>query len=101
VWSEGTVLSPPGFRNTFGRWEVHRSALKHEIDAADTVHAVRNALIVYALTNSEEEGPPRELHLGPDRAGNLLEVVVLVRDEGPGLIIHSMRMRPRYRELLP
>jgi hypothetical protein len=45
--------------------------------------------------------PRRELRLGPDRAGNLLEVVVLLLDDGDELVIHAMRMRPRYRGLLP
>jgi hypothetical protein len=42
-----------------------------------------------------------ELRLGPDRAGDLLEVVALFLDDGRELIIHSMRMRPMYLDLLP
>jgi len=30
----------------------------------------------------EGDGPLRVLYLGPDRAGNLLEVVVIERDDG-------------------
>ncbi len=37
----------------------------------------------------------------PDRAGNLLEIVVLLLDDGTDLIIHAMRMRSKYRDLLP
>lgn len=48
-----------------------------------------------------EEGPPwRVLYLGPDRAGNLLEVVTIERDDGSELVIHAMRMRKRYERLL-
>ncbi len=36
----------------------------------------------------------------PDRAGNLLEVVVLLLDD-TDLIIHAMRMRSKYSDLLP
>lgn len=40
------------------------------------------------------------LVIGPDRAGNLLEVVVLVSVEGDEVIIHAMPLRPRYQKLL-
>jgi len=46
------------------------------------------------------EDPDRYLVLGPDRAGNLLEVVVLVTDEVQ-IAIHAMPMRPKFRRLLP
>ncbi len=32
---------------------------------------------------------------------NLLEIVVLLLDDGDELVIHAMRMRPKYRGLLP
>jgi len=38
--------------------------------------------------------------IGPDRAGNLLEVIVLVTVEGQEIAIHAMPMRPKYRRLL-
>lgn len=42
----------------------------------------------------------RYLVLGSDRAGNLLELVVLDRPQGPA-VIHAMAMRAKYRHLLP
>ncbi len=39
------------------------------------------------------------LVLGPDRAGNLLEVVVMDGSQGPA-VIHSMPMQARYQKLL-
>lgn len=42
----------------------------------------------------------RWLVLGPDTAGNLLELVVVVNREGDELIIHAMPMRAKYRRLL-
>ena len=42
----------------------------------------------------------RWLVLGPDRAGNLLELVVMDRPVGPA-VIHAMPMRTQYRRLLP
>jgi hypothetical protein len=46
------------------------------------------------------EDPLRFLVLGPDRAWNLLELVILDRPHGPA-VIHAMKMRPKYRRLLP
>ncbi len=48
----------------------------------------------------QDDEPVRSLHLGPDRAGNLLEIVVLELDDGRWLVIHAMRMRRRYQGLL-
>ncbi|MDQ1647752.1 MAG: hypothetical protein QOJ50_3936 [Cryptosporangiaceae bacterium] len=81
--------------------EVHQSARKHGVADEDAVHAAERAIVGYLLSDEGSEGPRRELRLGPDRAGNLLEVVVLLLDDGDELIIHAMRMRPKYRELLP
>ncbi len=40
------------------------------------------------------------LYLGPDRAGNLLEIVSVIRTDGTEIVIHAMRMRPIYQPLL-
>lgn len=53
------------------------------------------------MEDEDQDGPRRELRLGPDRAGNLLEIVVLLLDNGDELVIHAMRMRLKYRDLLP
>ena len=59
-------------------------------------HAVEHALAV----EDAGEDPDRWLVVGPDRAANLLELVVLVTAEGDELIIHAMPMRPAYRRLM-
>jgi hypothetical protein len=46
------------------------------------------------------EDPDRWLVLGPDRAANLLEVVVLSTVDGSQWAIHAMSMRPTYERLL-
>jgi len=79
--------------------EIHRSARKHGVADQDIRHAAERYLVAYSL---DDDGPPwRELRLGPGGAGNLLEIVVLLLDDGTELVIHAMRMRPRYRDLLP
>lgn len=90
-----------GFRITFSAVDVHRSAREHGVADEDALHAAGRFLVTYPLSDEGQGGPRRELRLGPDRAGNLLEVVVLLLDDGDELVIHAMRMRPRYRGLLP
>ncbi len=38
--------------------------------------------------------------IGPNRSGNLLEVIVLMTIEGAQMVIHAMPLRPAYRRLL-
>ena len=47
-----------------------------------------------------EEDDGKVLYLGSDRAGNLLEIVSVARDEGTEIIIHAMRMRRIYESWL-
>ena len=76
--------------------EIHESARKHGVADQDIFHAVDHAL---AIEDVGEE-PDRWLLIGPDRAGNLLEVVVLLTVEADQLVIHAMPMRAQYRKLL-
>jgi len=55
-----------------------------------------NSLLVEEI----DADPTRYLVLGPDRAGNLLELVVMDRPHGPA-VMHAMSMRAKYRSLLP
>lgn len=59
-------------------------------------HAIDHALVI----EDAGEDPGRWLVIGPDRAANLLEVVVLVTVEKTQLAIHAMPLRARYRRLL-
>jgi hypothetical protein len=76
--------------------EIHRSARRHGITDDDILHAIEHSLLVEDLG----EDPNRWLVIGPDRAANLLEIVVLVTAEGDELIIHAMPLRAIYRKLL-
>jgi len=79
--------------------EFHRSSAKHGVEPDDVLHAVDGALVVADL--GDDDSPFRTLILGPDRAGNLLEVIVLHFDDGREMVIHAMPMRAQYRTLLP
>ncbi|MEJ7833538.1 MAG: hypothetical protein WKF79_11520 [Nocardioides sp.] len=77
--------------------KVHDSALKHGVDPDDAVHAAEHAVFVDDL---DENSPARQLRLGFDAAGRLLEVVVLRFDSGNELLIHAMKARRQYLDLL-
>ena len=76
--------------------EILRSAFRHGVEAEDIDHALRHAVVVEEIGDD----PIRFLVLGPDKAGNLTELVVLDRPQGPA-VIHAMAMSARYRRLLP
>jgi hypothetical protein len=78
--------------------EIRPSARKHGIADADIEHAIANYMYI---ANLESDVPTPVLYLGPDHAGNLLEVVVLERENDQDLVIHAMKMSSRYQALLP
>lgn len=75
--------------------EIHPSGRRHGIADDDILHAIEYSIVVDDLGDD----PDRWLVIGPDRAANLLEIVVLVTAEGDELIIHAMPLRPVYRTL--
>jgi len=76
--------------------EVHDSARKHDVVDKDIHHAVDNAIAI----EDAGEDPDRWLVIGPDRAGNLVEVVVMTTVENTQLAIHAMPMRAKFRRLI-
>ncbi len=62
----------------------------------DIARAVDGAL----TTKHAGEDPDRWMVLGPDRAANLLEVVVMMTVEATQIAIHAMPLRPKYWHLL-
>jgi hypothetical protein len=77
---------------------VHDSALKHGVLPEDAIHAAVWALWIEEL---DDDSPARQLRLGFDTQGRLLETVVLVFDSGNELVIHAMKARPHMLDLLP
>lgn len=77
--------------------EVHASALKHGISSESARTAAANIVFVADL---DEDSPARQLRLGFDDAGRLLELVVLTFDNGNKMIIHAMKARTQYLGLL-
>lgn len=77
---------------------VHGTALKHGVLADDAVQAASWPIWVEEL---DDDSPARQLRLGFDTQGRLLETVVLVFDSGNELVIHAMKARPQMLDLLP
>jgi hypothetical protein len=77
--------------------EILPSARRHGISDAEILHAIEHFL---TLEDAGKE-PDRWLVIGPDGAGNLLEIVMMLTVEAEQLIIHAMPMRAQFRRLLP
>lgn len=78
--------------------EIHDAARKHGVGPDDISHAVSHPLVISDMDDGDS--PHRALVLGPDTAGNILELIVLHFDDGRDMVIHAMPMRSRYRDML-
>lgn len=70
---------------------MRNSALRHGIPEQDIEHAWEFALGFFEL--DLHGGHSRQLCIGPDRAGSLLEVIYRW-GENDVTVIHAMRLRP-------
>lgn len=73
---------------------IHASALKHGVSAGDAILAATQYLVFAELAED------RELRLGFDSSGRLLETVVIALNKGPQVVIHAMPARRKYLALL-
>ena len=76
---------------------VRASARKHGISDEDAIAVASAPLVAGPL---DDENPQRQLRIGFDTQARLLETVVLVWDDGTEEIIHAMKCRPKYLDLL-
>jgi uncharacterized FlaG/YvyC family protein len=76
---------------------IRPSARKHGIDDKDIVSVASLPLVSGPL---DDEMPQRQLRIGFDTHARILEVVVLVWDDGTEEVIHAMKCRPKYLRLL-
>lgn len=75
--------------------EIRDSAHRHNIEDADMLHAVANP---FRVIEQEYGGEIRQLIIGADRSGRLLEIVVCTDD--PARIIHADILRPKFYDYL-
>jgi hypothetical protein len=74
--------------------EIADSARKHGVLDEDMQHAIRHPLRVVP-------GDGRDLVIGADRSGRLLEVVILDDDpEQEPIVIHAMTLRAKFHRYL-
>lgn len=76
---------------------AHPSAWKHGVSAEAGVHAAEHSVFDADI---DDDNPARQFRLGFDPDGRLLELVVLRFDSGNELLIHAMKARPQYIDLL-
>lgn len=76
---------------------VRASARKHRVTGEDAIAAARAPVVAGPL---DDENPQRQLRIGFDTQGRLLETVVLVWDDGTEEVIHAMKCRPQYLGLV-
>ncbi len=79
--------------------EINESARKHGVSDGDILHGIDQQLVEYEI--GDDDPARRWLVLGPNRAGLMLELIVLVFDDGAEMVIHAMPMRSKYEGLLP
>lgn len=78
--------------------DIHESARRHGVSDEDIQHAVKHPVAVVDL--DPESDPPKLFVVGPDKAGNMLEVIILLLAEDEQLAIHAMSLRKKYFRLL-
>lgn len=77
--------------------KVHDAALKHGVSSEDATQAASWPIWI----DLDEDSPARQLRLGFDTKGRLLETIVPTFDSGNELIIHAMKARPQVLDLQP
>jgi hypothetical protein len=78
--------------------EIHESAHRHGFTDEDVLHAVEHPVAVVDF--DPDSNPPKVLVIGPDRAGNMLEVIILLFNDDRILAVHAMTLRKKFYRLL-
>ena len=88
----------PSFVLRYAELEIYETALKHGISNLDIRHVCANSSDIFEL--DQESYEIKILIIGPDSAGNLLEVIGLEINDQSLLIIHAMKIRKSMVKLL-
>jgi hypothetical protein len=79
-----------------------RSSTRHRISRARSRYVVDRTSVIFK-EDAPKDSPlqdPRLVFLGPDQAGELLEVMAIETSSGSLLVIHAQSIRDRYLDLL-
>jgi hypothetical protein len=74
--------------------EIRPSARRHGVADEDIHHVLDHSLREVALDDE------RWLVLGPDRAANIIELVLYTTDQGEARVIHAMRATKEHLKFL-
>ena len=96
AWRKRCLDARSNVKVRFTRVEITSSARKHGVDDASISRAWENAL---RYVEYEYGGEERLLVIGPDQAGNLLELVAVPAD-APTRVVHADRLRPKFHDFL-
>ena len=88
----------PSFVLRYAETEIHETAYKHGVSTLDIHHVCANSSDIFEL--DQESYEIKILIIGPDSAGNLLEVIGLEINNQSLLIIHAMKIRKSMMNLL-
>jgi uncharacterized DUF497 family protein len=88
----------PSFVLRYAELEIHETALKHGVSNLDIHHVCANSSDIFELDQESDE--IKILIIGPDSAGNLLEVIGLEINDQSLLIINAMKIRKSMVKLL-
>ena len=88
----------PSFVLRYAEPEIHETALKHGADAQDIQHATTHAIQTFQYF--DELDRERILIIGPDRSGNLLELIATIRPDQTARVFHAMKLRPKFQNLI-
>lgn len=81
----------PSFVLRYAELEIHETAYKHGVSTLDIRHACARSIATFEIDH--ESVVAKILIVGPDSAGNFLELIGLEIDNKPLLIIHAMKLR--------
>jgi hypothetical protein len=76
--------------------EIYGSAFKHGVQRADIKHTLKQAIRAI-----DQDDGSRLYLVGAATNGELLEVITYPRPDGSELVVHAMKMRKSYANLIP
>ena len=88
----------PSFVLRYAEPEIHETAYKHGVTTLDIQHAINHAIQIFQYFDDFDRD--RVLIIGPDRSGNLLELIATIRPDQTARVFHAMKLRPKFENLI-
>ncbi|MFM8505975.1 MAG: hypothetical protein ACKOBB_13215, partial [Acidimicrobiaceae bacterium] len=70
----------------------------HGVSTLDIHHATNHPIQTFQYF--DELDRERMLIIGPDRSGNLLELIATIRPDQTARVFHAMKLRPKFQDLI-